>query len=233
MRKITVFLLFTIIVLTALNGAVSSGCGVDGDGDIPRDILDLYLRNPETEEFIFGFGKDLPDVLTLSADEINTDNVPMFLQWDRRWGYDEYAGEYFALSGCGPTALSMVMVYLTGDEKYSPAYIGRFSEENGYSTDGDGSKWTLMSEGAEKLGVFSEELMLNERYIAGNLMEGNPIIAIMAKGDFTETGHFIVFTDYIDGKIKVNDPNSISRSEELWEYSRISDQIRNLWVFTK
>ncbi len=204
-----------------------------GRAEIPQELMELYDRNPETKEFVSGFGKDLPDNQGLSDEEIHSSGVPHFLQWDRRWGYEEYSEEYFALSGCGPTALSMVMVYLTGDGKYDPGYVGEFATKNGFSTCGDGSKWTLMSEGAGMLGINSEELILNERYIEENLKDGNPIIAIMAKGDFTNTGHFIVFTDYIDGKIKVNDPNSISRSEELWEYDRISDQIRNLWVFTK
>ncbi|MBR6802015.1 MAG: C39 family peptidase [Eubacteriaceae bacterium] len=230
MKKKTIFLI--LVIVSVLISAVLN-MPADDRVKIPAELMELYARNPETEEFVFGFGKALPDNTGLSDEEISVSCVPHFLQWDRRWGYEKYSEEYFALSGCGPTALSMVMVYLTGDGKYDPGYIGKFATENDFSTYGDGSKWTLMSDGAKMLGINSEEVMLNERYIEENLKNGNPIIAIMAKGDFTTTGHFIVFTDYIDGKIKVNDPNSISRSEKLWEYDRIADQIRNLWVFTK
>lgn len=59
---------------------------------------------------------------------------------------------------------------------------------------------------------------------------GNPIICVMGPGDFTSTGHFIVITDFEDGKVKINDPNSKSRSEKLWELSDVMEQIRNLWV---
>ena len=59
---------------------------------------------------------------------------------------------------------------------------------------------------------------------------GNPIICVMGPGDFTTTGHFIVMTDYVDGKIKINDPNSPIRSNKLWDCDLIKDQIRNLWV---
>ena len=50
----------------------------------------------------------------------NLDNLlsdPLFLQWDPRWGYTEYGEDSFlGLSGCGPTCLSMVLYYLTGDK---------------------------------------------------------------------------------------------------------------------
>ena len=55
----------------------------------------------------------------------------------------------------------------------------------------------------------------------------------MGPGDFTSTGHFIIMTEYIDGKIKVNDPNSKARSEKLWNLSDIKYEIRNLWVCRK
>ena len=51
-------------------------------------------------------------------------------------------------------------------------------------------------------------------------------------GDFTSTGHFIVFAGIKDGKIQVNDPNSKKRTK-LWDYDKLKDQINNLWVFTQ
>ena len=53
----------------------------------------------------------------------------------------------------------------------------------------------------------------------------------MGPGDFTTTGHYIVMTGYVDGKISVNDPNSYENSEALWSYEQICGQIRNLWAF--
>lgn len=74
------------------------------------------------------------------------------------------------------------------------------------------------------------EIPLDESRIIRNLEVGNPIICVVGPGDFTTTGHFIVMTEYIDGKIKINDPNSRKRSNQLWEYADIEDQIINLWV---
>ena len=135
-----------------------------------------------------------------------------------------------ALSGCGPTCLSMVCIYLLNDSLYSPRYIADFAEKNGYCVPGNGSSWTLISEGGKELGLDVIEIPLDEGRIMRNLEAGNPVICVMGPGDFTTTGHFIVMTGCIDGKISVNDPNSQARSNMLWEYDKIKDQIRNLWV---
>ena len=137
------------------------------------------------------------------------------------------------LTGCGPTCLSMVSIYLLNDAKYTPKYIAEFSERNGYSVPGNGSAWTLISEGGKKLGLDVIEIPLDENRIIRNLEVGNPIICIMGPGNFTTSGHFIVMTEYVDGKIKVNDPNSKARSDKLWNLSDIKYEIRNLWVSRK
>lgn len=158
------------------------------------------------------------------------DTVPLLFQWDERWGYSEYSGEMMAFSGCGPTCLSMVCIHLLQDTKYDPQYIAEFSKSHGYSVSGSGSAWTLIFEGGKKLGLDVIEIPLDKKRIIKNLEVGNPIICIMGPGDFTTIGHFIVLTGYENGKLKVNDPNSQRNSDTLWEYEKIQDQIRNLWV---
>lgn len=202
--------------------------------DWPDHLIALLEKNPETEDFVLNYPlrKDLDPVIDLSEYE-NSGSVPLFMQWDKRWGYDQYAGELMGISGCGPTCLSMVCIYLLKDARYTPEYIADFAERNGYSVSGNGSAWTLISVGGEALGLDVTEIPLDENRIIRNLEAGNPIICVMGPGDFTTTGHFIVMTQYVDGKIKVNDPNSKARSEMLWELSDITYQIRNLWVCRK
>ena len=65
------------------------------------------------------------------------------------------------------------------------------------------------------------------------LENGHPIICAMRPGDFTTAGHFIVLADVQEGKIRVNDPNSRTRSRELWPYETLERQIKNLWTFTR
>lgn len=199
--------------------------------DYPMELLELLERNPETESFVLNYPikKDTHPEIDL-RECLDTDGVPLLLQWDERWGYCEYAGDLFGLTGCGPTCLSMVSIYLLQNPDYTPQYMAQFSKENGYSVPGNGSSWTLISEGGEILGLDVTEIPLDKDRIVRNLEVGNPIICVMGPGDFTTTGHYIVMTDYIDGQIKVNDPNSIARSNTLWNYEDIESQIRNLWV---
>lgn len=199
--------------------------------DWPDELLELLKKNPETKDFVLGYPikKDLQPEIDLSEYE-NSSSMPLLMQWDERWGYSEYAGELMGLSGCGPTCLSMVCIYLLNDASYTPRYIADFAEENGFSVTGNGSAWSLISDGGERMGLDVVEIPLDESRIIRNLEVGNPIICVVGPGDFTTTGHFIVMTEYIDGKIKINDPNSRKRSNQLWEYADIEDQIINLWV---
>lgn len=198
--------------------------------DWPDELIDLLKRNSETESFVLNYPLKKNLTYDINLDEYaHSSSVPLFMQWDERWGYESYGDDMIALSGCGPTCLSMVCVYLLDDTSYNPKYISEFSENNGYCVADNGSAWTLISEGGKKLGLNVEELSLDENVVMQNLQAGNPIICVMGPGDFTSSGHYIVMTDYVDGKIKINDPNSKVRSEKLWEFEDIKDQINNLW----
>lgn len=200
----------------------------------PTHLIDLLEKNPDTKDFVLNYPlkKDLSAEINL-RECINTETVPLLLQWDERWGYTKYGNDMMGLTGCGPTCLSMVCLYLLDDPRYTPRYVADFAVENGYCVPGNGTAWTLISKGGITLGLDVTELPLDKNRIIRNLQVGNPIICIMGPGDFTTTGHFIVMTDYIDGKIKINDPNSPTRSEMLWDYEAIKGQIRNLWACRK
>lgn len=200
--------------------------------DYPRTLLELLERNPETEDFVleYPFEKDKEHKIDLSKYK-NSKEVPLFMQWDKRWGYNIYGDDMIAITGCGPTCLSMVAIHLLHDTLLSPDRVAEYSIDNGYCVPGSGTSWTLMSEGANGLGLEATELPLDEERIINNLKAGNPIICIMGPGDFTTGGHFIVLTGYEDGKITINDPNSRVNSEKKWEYFEIKDQIKNLWTY--
>ena len=199
-------------------------------GDYPESLIDLLARNPETEAFVLEYPSRREEQYDLK-EIADREAVPLFLQWDRRWGYRRYGSDVMGITGCGPTCLAMVGYYLTGDgDTFDPAAVAEFAELNGYYASGYGSSWTLISEGGVKLGLDVTEIPLVKKRMTDNLEVGNPIICAMGAGDFTSTGHYIVITGLKDGMFVVNDPNSVENSEMLWSYERIEDQIRNLWV---
>lgn len=202
--------------------------------EYPEELIELLRKNPETEEFVLNYPLKKNEFSTESLNElIREDSVPLLMQWDSRWGYYQYGDNVMGLTGCGPTCLSMVAIHLLQNPQLTPAYMADYSIRNGYCVPGSGTSWELMSLGAENLGLNAEEVPLNENTVKRYLQDGNPIICIMGKGDFTDEGHFIVLTGLKDGKIEVNDPNSRERSEKLWEFENIKRQIRNMWVYEK
>lgn len=196
--------------------------------DYPPKLLKLLERNPETKDFVMHYPAEHGKTheISLSPDGA----VPLYLQWDERWGYESYNGDMIALTGCGPCCLSMAASYLTGDAGYDPLTVSRWAEQQGYAVAGEGSTWTLFSEGAEKLGLDAVEIGADEQRVADNLAVGNVIACVMGPGDFTTEGHFILLTDYNDGYVSVRDPNSAEKSAKQWRFADISGQMLALWV---
>ena len=199
-------------------------------GKYPKDLIALLETSPEARDFVLDYPVREDREMDLSAYDRET--VPLFLQWDPMWGYEKYGSSYLAVTGCGPTCLAMAGYYLTGEETMNPLALAQFAEENGYYAKGYGSSWTLISEGAGKLGLTATELPLVKKKMTDALEAGNPIILALGKGDFTTTGHYIVLTGWDGEAFTVNDPNSKVRSGQLWTYEQLEKQIRNIWAIS-
>lgn len=197
-----------------------------------EELIELYERNPETRDFVLNYPfrkEEAPDLSGFDRSE----GVPLFLQWDPMWGYAEYGNSCIGITGCGPTCLAMAGYYLTGDDAMNPEQVARFAQRNGYYERGFGSSWTLISEGAEKLGLSVQELPLAKGKMVAALEAGKPIILALGPGDFTSRGHYVVLTGMEEGMFRVNDPNSLERSGKLWSYDQLEGQIRNIWAIGK
>lgn len=195
-----------------------------------KQLKELALKNEEALEFVYDYPAEHVKEHTIDlTEEASMDSVPLFVQWDKRWGYEKYSGNFFAASGCGPTTLSMVVVYLTHNREASPIAVAKYSKEAGYSVDGSGSSWTLISEGCRHYGVKAKAVALDESRMKAELDEGHPIVVNVGPGDFTDTGHFMVITGYDDEGFSINDPNSIEKSGKRWLFKNISSQIRAVW----
>lgn len=196
----------------------------------PKQLKDLALKNEEALEFVYDYPAEHVKEHTIDlTEEASMDSVQLFVQWDKRWGYEKYSGNFFAASGCGPTTLSMVVVYLTHNRDASPLAVAKYSKEAGYSVDGSGSSWTLISEGCRHYGVKAKAVALDESRMKAELDAGHPIVINVGPGDFTDTGHFMVITGYDDEGFSINDPNSIEKSGKRWLFKNISSQIRAVW----
>lgn len=201
----------------------------------PRDILELAVNNPETMDFVADYPKHIGDkeaMGSVTADEI-ADGIPLFMQWDKRWGYLSYGSNVIAISGCGPTCMSMVYSGLTKKTDMPPDRMAEYSLEHNYYDSASGTSWTMMLSGALDLGIYAEKISVGKESIKRELEAGHPVICSMKPGDFTTQGHFVVLRGIDDkGKIILNDPNSLSRSEKHWSFKKITSQTKAAWSYS-
>lgn len=200
----------------------------------PQELQELFALNQEAQDYVEGYPDreswmDAP--IDLSEDFVQG-QVPLLMQWDRRWGYNIYGDSMIGLAGCGPVCLTMAYLYLTEDTSMTPRDMADFAYENGYYTSA-GTSWSLWTQGAEKLGISGKELSLDERAIHRALDEGGVVICSMRPGDFTTTGHFILIRGYDKEGFYVNDPNRRSNSQRQWDFQTLQYQIKNLWALGK
>ncbi|MGN1351163.1 MAG: C39 family peptidase [Anaerovoracaceae bacterium] len=200
----------------------------------PESLIALAERNPETRSFVMHYSdyEGVPGDIDISKD-VTPGQIPLFIQWDERWGYEKYGDDFLAITGCGPTCLSMVYTGLTGKLDLNPYEMARRAEGEGYYVRGSGSSWSLMDEFASETGLRVSSVIFDEDHILAALNQGHPVICSMGPGEFTTTGHFIVLTDVKNGdEIVVNDPNSIKNSRKTWKLKALMPQIKNLWAYS-
>lgn len=198
----------------------------------PERLLEALANNPEMADFV----ENYPGAKHVAAGDLTEnekkEEYPLFLQWDPRWGYAPYGDDScIALSGCGPTCLSMVLYYLTGDESLTPDVIGDYSMQSGYYMSGTGTLWALFEDVAPLYGVDVNQPNASEWEMKAALDQGAVLVCSMGPGDFTAGGHFIVIYDYDKDGFLVNDPNCVARSRQSWSYDQLDKQMKHLWVF--
>lgn len=198
------------------------------------DLIEKIKTNEELVDYVYNYPEEYGKTHAIDVSgEVKEGQVPLFLQWDKRWGYIPYGSGLIGYTACGPTCISMVSVYYTGNIENTPDVVAAYAENSGYYVDGKGTAWSFMTQGCENFGIKGREISLNEDVMKSELEQGRPIICIMDKGIFTTSGHFIVLTGYKDGGFVVNDPNSPEKSARTWTYDEIHDQISNLWSYEK
>lgn len=199
----------------------------------PEILLDMLSRNSDMTDYVINYLDKKGTVPTDNIGKVKKGEFPLLLQYDTRWGYGEYGDSVIAISGCGPTVISMVIAGLTGNNSITPYDVAKYSEENGYYDPLAGTSWSLFTEGVSEYGINGTTISLSKSIMMNELENGHPIACSMRKGDFTTSGHIMLITGVKDGKFIVNDPNSKERSQKLWDYETIEPQIKNLWSFEK
>jgi len=200
---------------------------------VPEGILQKVTAQPDTIEFAAHFryfGASEQD-MDISADVVEGE-VPLFLQWDKRWGYEMYGGNYMGINGCAPTALAIVYAGLTGNTDVTPYDLAQYSVDAGLYLAGQGTKWELMEAGGSHLGLRVQRIWKDQKAIRTALAEGKLLTVRVGAGDFTDGGHFLVVCGMDENDmLEIRDPNSREKTAQLWEFDRILGQSSCWWSF--
>lgn len=201
----------------------------------PDEFISLLSRNAETVDYVYSYkDKDKYNNKALSKNISSSyyvdGSVPLFLQWDRRWGYRSYGKEYIGLTGCGPTSLAMVIRHFDRDSGINPYDVAKYSQENGYVSKDNYTSWSLFEKGLSNYNLESKDVLPVEAKMKKALDDGQVLIVSVNPGVFTERGHIIVIKGYNrNGDFLINDPNSIINTNKSWSFDELKDQIRKIW----
>lgn len=185
--------------------------------------LSLFLGDGMLQSLTEWTGNSIPSLGDVRFSDGSTE-VVYFNQMDERYASKPYGTDHIGGYGCGPTSMAIVVSSLSGN-LVDPVEMARWSYENGYWCKGSGSYHALIPAAAEHWNLPVSGCSSSEpQRILDALSEGKLVVAIMAKGHFTKSGHFIVLRGVQDGKILVADPGSYNRSGQLWDLSIILNE---------
>lgn len=169
-----------------------------------------------------------------------TVEIVYFNQADEAWADKRYGTDPLGRYGCGPTALAMAAVSLTGGE-YDPETVGQLSRQAGCWARRSGSYLSIVEKVAPLCGLEAEPLTdLSAEAVEQALLSGGIVMALMGPGHFTGGGHFILLRGVtLSGTLLVADPVSRERSLTEWEPETVLCELSAsrangapLWVLT-
>lgn len=185
--------------------------------------LSLFLGDGSIQNLAAWAGNSIPSLGDVRLTDGST-AVVYYNQMDERYANKPYGTDHVGSSGCGPTAMAIVVSSLTNDT-VDPTEMAEWAYKNGYWCKGSGSYHALIPGAAAAWNLPVSGCSASEpQRILDALAEGKLVVAIMSKGHFTKSGHFIVLRGVQDGKIMVADPGSHARTGQVWDLSIIVNE---------
>ncbi|MCI8423780.1 MAG: hypothetical protein HFF50_09705 [Lawsonibacter sp.] len=165
-----------------------------------------------------------------------------YLQTDPRWRDKPYQvpGERATIgdSGCGPTAAAMLIETLTG-RTYTPEDACKWSMDHGYKALHQGTYYGYFAPQFAAFGIRCWQLSWTNAYhnpqsrvhdqAMEYLKQGYYLIALMKKGNWTGSGHFVVVW-WEDGKVRIRDPASILERRVNGDVGTFRNECAYYWV---
>lgn len=134
------------------------------------------------------------------------DGFPIYIQTDPRWANAPFGSSTVGPSGCGPSAMAMIITALTG-QAVTPDQTAKKAGDDGMYVSGEGSSHEIANNLAKHYGLKSTKIKSDVTAIS-NAIKGGSYVIMSGKGGlpFTGGGHYIMIRGVTaDGKWKVGD----------------------------
>lgn len=193
----------------------------------------IYEKNPETGEMEVA---DIPDTLHYIENDYNvlltTSIGPMLYmnQADSHWGDYKIGGmDNMSHYGCGPTTVAMIAnSFSHGGVAVTPQDVAEWAWENKLYQLHGGSFHSLIPEGLAHYGMQVESVTdLSAKNVRELLDDGHILVALMGKGQFSDSGHFVVLAENApNGGVMLADPFNFTNCEKTWDLKDILTELK-------
>jgi hypothetical protein len=208
---------------------VSGGASIDQRIEKAHQVLEKYGQFADSVSTGTVAASDCSDV---TSDGQNTkytdDGFVVYSQYDPAWKDKPYSSSTIGVSGCGPSAMAMIITNLKGT-RVTPVQTADYAASKGIYIPGSGSSWNIGPTLAQHWGLHANALGVDVDSINQSLQAGGLVLAV-GRGavPFTSGGHFIVIRGVTsDGKWKVGDSAHDEANSKTWDPDQLVASIRN------
>lgn len=195
-------------------------------------LLELALSQPTAIDFVAAY-PEAEKTTQPYGEEAAKGTVPELYCWDARWGNVDYAGEPLALTGSGPTSLSMAYIGLTGNTDRTAADLAALIEGADLATGDSLMSGTFLTDQVGELGLTCSTYASNTDNLLQILDTGTYLLVEAPAGTLTDEAHWIVVvTEEADGSVTVYDPTSPAVSAHPWDPATIAGLNETLYALT-
>jgi hypothetical protein len=160
----------------------------------------------------------------------------VYSQYDKAWADNPYGSSTIGDSGCGPSAMAMIITALTG-KTVTPADTAAYANTKHIYIPGSGSSWTVAPVLAQHWGLTATAIGANPQKIAATLQAGGLVIGSGVGGlPFTSAGHYIVIRGIAtDGKWLIGDSAHKDTNSQEWDPQQLLSEMHggSIYAITK
>ncbi|MCI8465849.1 MAG: hypothetical protein HFI63_08340 [Lachnospiraceae bacterium] len=162
-------------------------------------------------------------------------------QGDSHWANYLYGGvDPMSQYGCGPTVVAMLINSFTS-YTVTPIELAEWSAANGFHSPHNGSRHAIIPNALSAYGLQVESVAETDPNTAAELLRsGHVLIALMGKGTFSTSGHFVIITNILEnGNVRIADSYNFENSKMEWNLESLLAELKHsddgggpLWAVT-